>query len=76
MDMARIHPLVEQVDRFALAGAVNASHHDQERPVPEVEMAILFVEQAHAQVRLQISVFGSRDFRVGLSFLKHVVLAS
>ena len=75
VDMPRIHPLVDQVDRFALAGAVDAGHHDQQRPVPQVKVPILFVDQTHAQVRLEFFVLGNRDLRVGLSFLKHGVLA-
>jgi hypothetical protein len=51
-DLARVHPLVEQVHGLALARALDAGDHDQHRK-PAVHLQIVLrVEQRLAQLRL------------------------
>src|SRR5213075_838623 len=51
-DVARIHPLVEEVDRLALAGAVDAVHEDHHGKGAFVQQAILQVEEPLARLAL------------------------
>ena len=51
-DVAGVHPLVEEVDGLALAGAVDAVHEDDHRELVFLEEPVLEVEQALAHLRL------------------------
>jgi hypothetical protein len=51
--VARVHPLVEQVDRLALAGALDAGDQDQHREAAVEVQVVLRLEQRRAQRRRQ-----------------------
>jgi hypothetical protein len=48
-DVPRVHPLVEQVDRFALAGAFDTGNQDQHRKAAVELQVVLRVQQRGAQ---------------------------
>jgi hypothetical protein len=72
MDMARIHPVIEQVDGLPLARAIDAGHDDQQCPVGPVQAVVLRLEQSRAQAALACLVILFREDRVGLRFHEHV----
>jgi hypothetical protein len=60
-DMARVHPLVEQVHRLALARAVDAVHEDHHREAPLLRAAVVLrLEQGLAQRGLLLRVLRLR----------------
>ena len=58
--MARVQPLVELVDRLALAGAVDPGDHDDRREVPPLDQVELGVQQPLPELGL----FGLVDLLV------------
>ena len=55
-DMTRVHPLVEKIDRFALAGAVDATDDDDNGKPGAAKQIILRLQQRFAQFRLSLPV--------------------
>ena len=60
-DVARVHPLVEQVHHLALAGTVNAVDEDDHREVAILKQLVLCREQRLTQLRLFLAVFLAAD---------------
>jgi hypothetical protein len=52
VEMARIQPLVELLDRLALAGAVDAGDHDDHGEIASLDQIELRVQQRLAELRL------------------------
>ena len=50
-DVARVHPRIEEVDRLALAAAIDAADEDDHRKFVLLEQVVLHVEQFGAQLR-------------------------
>ena len=61
LDVARIHPFVEQVDGLALAGLVHTVDQDHDGKLLELEQIELGIEQLGAQTRHR----GAKAFVVG-----------
>ena len=51
LDVARVHPLVEEVDDLALAGAVDPAREQDDRELGALERAHLRVEELRAELR-------------------------
>ena len=47
--MPRVHPFVQQIDGFALAGAIDAADQGDDREAPVQEQIVLRIEQCFAQ---------------------------
>jgi len=62
-DVARVHPFVQQVDRFPLAAAVDAADQHDYREASVLEQVVLRIEQGLAQLRLLAGV-GALRYRV------------
>jgi len=50
-DVARVHPFIQQIDGFTLAGAVDAGDQDHHRKSAIQEQVILHIQERFAQPR-------------------------
>jgi hypothetical protein len=74
MDVARIHPLVEEVDRFPLSCAVHAADDDKYGKTLQLSQVVLCVEQGGAQCRHLTLIFFLADFMADFRGFKHAFL--
>ena len=74
VDVARVHPLVEQVDRLALARTVDAADHDQNGEALQRSKLDLGLQQRGPQRGLAPTVLLAVDAMANLGGFEHAAL--
>ena len=66
LNLARIHPLVEEVHHLALAGTLHARDHDQHGETPAFLELVLGLEQRLSELGLLAPVYRLADVVIEL----------
>ena len=70
--MARVHPLIQQIDRLAFAGPVNPCNQNKQGSIFKRDVTILLVYQLNTQVLFNFLKLVLRQLRICFGFLKHL----